>query len=178
MKLKAYRTSNGITEFWESWNEGVETFVRSGKIGEKCQIRKFSMKDPTQASAVIKELDQIEKSGYSPRDPAQFDQIVIHYRLEGWGSVRDHDRRVKIEDMMTECLASTGLGFCDGGDLGSGTMNIFCDVVDGAVAVGPIVECLRDNEELDGAVIARRVRNRDDDYHVVWPKDFTGDFSI
>ena len=178
MNLKVYRTGNGITEFWESWNEGTESFVRSGKIGEKGLIRRFLMKDPKQASEMMQEIEEIEKLGYIPRDTEQFDQIVIHYNLENWGSARDHERRVKIEDLMTECLAATGLGVCDGGDLGSGTMNVFCDVVDGNLAVSPIVDCFSENGELDGAIIARRERTGDDDYHVVWPKDFTGDFSF
>lgn len=178
MQLKVYRTIEGVTEYWESWNERGEAFVRSGKVGEKAEIRKYSMKDSRQAAEMIKEVERVEKSGFTPRNMEDFVQIVIHYRLERWGSGQDHERRVKIEDSMNECLTSTGLGYCDGGDIGSGTMNIFCEVVDAAVAERIIVGNLKDNGELENAVIAKRERAGDDEYKVVWPKDFSGRFNL
>ena len=178
MKLKVYRTVDGFMEFWESWNEGTEAFIRSGKVGEMSEIRKFTMKDPRQASEMIKEIERVRKAGFAPREMEQMIQVVIHYRLERWGSTEDHDRRVKIEDLMNDCLIPTGLGFCDGGDIGSGTINIFCEVVDAAVAERIIVDKLRENNELENAVIAKRERDGDDQYMVVWPKDYSGKFNL
>jgi hypothetical protein len=79
---------------------------------------------------------------------------------------------------MNDCLIASGLGFCDGGDIGSGTINIFCEVVDAAVAERIIVDKLREKNELDGAVIAKRERAGDDEYKVVWPKDYSGKFNL
>jgi hypothetical protein len=178
MRLKVYRTVDGVTEYWESWNEKGEAFVRSGKVGERGEIRRYSMKDRQQAAAIMKEIEEIEKAGFAARAMDDCAQIVLHYRLERWGSSEDHARRVKIEDLMNECLAATGLGYCDGGDIGSGTINIFCEVVDAAVAERVIVDDLRENGELEGAVIAKRERTGDDAYHVVWPKDYSGKFNL
>jgi hypothetical protein len=178
MKLKVYRTVDGVTEYWESWNEGTEAFIRSGKVGEISEVRKFTMKDPRQASELMKEIDRVQKTGFTPREMEQMIQVVIHYRLERWGSTEDHDRRVKIEDLMNDCLIPTGLGYCDGGDIGNGTINIFCEVVDAAVAERIIVDKLREANELDGAVIVKRERAGDDEYKVLWPKNYAGKFNL
>lgn len=105
-------------------------------------------------------------------------QVVIQYRIEGMGSTRDLDRAIAIEDLMNECLERAGLGRCDGHDIGSGTLNIFCDIIEGTVAGGVLVDCLRQNGQLDGAVIARRNRAGDDEYVVFWPENFTGEFDL
>ena len=173
-----YLQTHAHIQYWESWNEGTEAFIRSGKVGEISEIRKFTMKDPRQASEMMKEIERVQNSGFTPREMEQMIQVVIHYRLERWGSTLDHDRRVKIEDLMNDCLIASGLGFCDGGDIGSGTINIFCEVVDAEVAERIIVDKLREKNELDGAVIAKRERAGDDEYKVVWPKDYSGKFNL
>jgi hypothetical protein len=178
MNLKVYRTINGVTEYWESWTASGEAFIRSGRVGEPLETRKFSLKERGQASLILKEVEKVEAAGFKPREMEEYVQIVIHYRLERWGSVQDHERRVAIEDRMTDCLTRTGLGFCDGGDIGSGTINIFCEVVDAAIAEPIIVNDLREHNHLEGAVIAMRERKGDDNYKVLWPKDFTGVFNL
>jgi hypothetical protein len=178
MQLKVYRTQNGITEYWESWSESGEAFIHSGKVGNPGETRKFNLKERGTAAQMIKEVEQIEKSGFKPRQMEDDAQIVIHYRLDRWGSVEDQQQRVAIEDLMTDCLRRTGLGYCDGGDIGSHTMNIFCEVVDAAIAEPIILNQLSEHNLLDGAVIARRERKGDDTYYVLWPKDFTGPFNL
>jgi hypothetical protein len=44
---------------------------------------------------------------------------------------------------MNECLGWTGLGHCGGGDIGCGTMGIFCLVVNAEKATLCIIEELR-----------------------------------
>ena len=79
-----------------------------------------------------------------------------------------------VEDVMNECLGWTGNGNCDGGDIGSGSINIFCFVVDPQIAAKSAVEWLRKKHLLQGAIMAYE---KDDDYIVLWPKDFSGKFS-
>ncbi|MGD0736177.1 MAG: hypothetical protein ABR976_13570 [Terracidiphilus sp.] len=178
LKLKVYRTKDGIMEYWDSWTESGVVFIHSGKVGEPGQTRTFNLKERGAATQILKEVEQIEKSGFTARQFEEDVQVVIHYRLERWGSVDDHTRRVAIEDLMTNCLRRTGLGYCDGGDIGSGTINIFCEVVDAAIAEPIIVNQLREHNHLEGAVIAMRERKGDDTYKVLWPKDFTGAFNL
>ena len=178
VNLKLYRTVDRVTEYWESWTEGTSAFIHSGRAGEKGEIQMFSMGDKQQANAMFKEVEKAENGGFKPRTFEEMAQIVIQYRLQSWGSVEDHNRRVKIEDLLSNCLKATCMGSCDGGEIGAGAMNVFCDVVDGPAAVPIIVKELGEHGELEGAVIAKRERTGDDDYRVVWPKDYPRAFSI
>ncbi len=85
----------------------------------------------------------------------------------------DLDKREKVEQCMNECLGWKGFGFCDGGDIGSGTMNVFCLVVDPKKAAPHVVEEPTANASIDGAVVAIGEKPK-----VVWPDDFRGEFSI
>ena len=101
--------------------------------------------------------------------------LIIQYKVDGNGTTDDFDKRVEVEELMEECLDGSGLGNCDGGDLGSGTMNVFCFVTDPNKAQRVIVDNLRSHSLLDDAVIAQRVG---EDYKVIWPPDFQGKFSV
>jgi hypothetical protein len=51
-------------------------------------------------------------------------------------------------------------------------------VVDGPASEQIIIDCLRENGQLEGAVIARRERVGDESYFVFWPKNFAGGFDL
>ena len=87
------------------------------------------------------------------------------------GDVHDLGKREKSEHLMNQCWK--GLGFCDGRDICSGTMNIFFFVVDAKKVTPHVVEELKANDMIEGAVVAIGVRPK-----VVWPDDFKGKFSI
>ena len=59
---------------------------------------------------------------------------MIEYAVEGMGTTEDLDKRHRLEERMNETLGWTGLGNCDGGSIGSGTMEVCCLVVDFIVA--------------------------------------------
>lgn len=103
------------------------------------------------------------------------DQIVIQYRIAGHGNRNDQDKRAAVENLLDDCLSKDGLGSCDGGDIGSGTMNIFCFVSDTEKARDLIIRTLRIGGLLEGAVIQETVNGEE---KVVWPPDYAGDFSV
>jgi hypothetical protein len=102
--------------------------------------------------------------------PRQDQRLIVQYKI-GAGSVVDFDKRVRVEDLMIECLGRTGLGVCDGGDMGSGSMNVFCFVTDLKEALPVVVEALKANGLLNGAVIAGSI---DDSEEILWPEGFEG----
>jgi hypothetical protein len=124
------------------------------------------------------ELDSAPKGGAMPVDMYPEDelyQLVIQYRIEGHGTMQDYDRRVKVESLLDELLSEADLGNLDGGDIGSGTANIFCFVKPGRKGTDAIIQSLRKNGYLDGAVIQETIRG---EAKVVWPPDYSGEFSI
>ena len=167
-----YKKTDGTMYYWETWeHEGVHT-VHWGKVGETGQSKELRNSLFKRADKKVhKEKQARILEGYEEHE--DLDSLIIQYKLEGWGAADDLDRRHDQEELMNECLGRTGLGNCDGGDIGSGTFNIFCFVIDPRVAVQVIVDCLRDNEALAGATIAVE---RDDDCEVLYPEDHVGEF--
>jgi hypothetical protein len=100
--------------------------------------------------------------------------VVIQYRIEGHGTMQDYDRRVKIETLLDDFLSEFDLGYLDGGDIGSGTVNVFCFVKPRREAAEAIIETLRKNNLLNGAVIAETVKGKE---KVIWPPTSSVNFS-
>jgi hypothetical protein len=129
-------------------------------------------------------LGEAAKSGAPPKiGPMPVDvypedelfQVVIQYQIEGHGTMQDYDRRVKIETLLGEFLSEADLGYLDGGDIGSGTANIFCFLKPGRKGTEAIIQTLRKNGFLDGVVIQKTVKGEG---KVVWPPDYSGEFSV
>jgi hypothetical protein len=174
--VKLYRTSRGVTEYWEAWITATDVTIHWGKLGEEGETRELPHEAGLHPSEIIKrEAKPFRAAGFKPRKPKELHSIVIQSKVEGRGSVNDYDRRVQIEELMNERLGWSGLGHCDGGDMGSGQMNVFCYVVDSAIAERVIVGALKEHGLLDGVVIAER---KEDETKVLWPHDFAGTFTV
>src|SRR4029077_7288330 len=68
--------------------------------------------------------------GFKPINVDDHAILMIEYPIEGMGTTKDLEKRHALEDRMNETLGWTGLGHCDGGSIGSGTMEVCCFVVD------------------------------------------------
>jgi len=101
--------------------------------------------------------------------------LVIQYRIKDHGSRSDHDKRAKVEHILGEVLQASDLGYCDGGDIGSGTINVFCFVKPSQGAGKKTIDALRKNNLLEGATIVETVKGEE---RVIWPADFKGDFQL
>jgi hypothetical protein len=103
-------------------------------------------------------------------------RIVVQYRIQGNGSGSDHDKRVEVENVLGEFLEAGDLGYCDGGDIGNGTMNVYCFVKPRQGVGKKIVELLSTNNLLESAVIAET--DGEGEEQVIWPPDFQGEFQL
>jgi hypothetical protein len=174
--LKLYRKSNGVMEYWEAWYSSAEITIHWGQLGKTGRSRELPFEVGVNPDETIKrEAKSIRASGFKPLKRGELHQVVIQYKLEGNGRTGDLDKRAEVEELMNECLGWTGLGHCDGGDIGSGEMNIFCFVADTDIAERVIVRELKSKSCLEGALIAERTGNK---YKVLWPHDFEGKFSV
>ena len=174
--LKLYRSANGVKEYWEAWATPNEITVHWGKLGEEGESRQLPVEPSVNPNETIKrEAKPILAAGFKPLKRSQISSIVIQYKTVRHRTTDDLDRRVEIEELMNDRLGWTGLGHCDGGDIGNGTMNVFCYVADAGIAETVIVHELESHGFLDGAVIAQRIG---DDWKVLSPSNFTGEFSL
>ena len=107
-------------------------------------------------------------------------RLIVQYRIEGHGRDTDHDKRVAVENLLGEFLEDADLGYCDGGDIGSGTMNVFCEVAaENAVTACKAIVAKLETAAIEGVVIAfLDDEDEDAEPNVLYPEGFAGTFSV
>ena len=144
--IKLFKNINGQTHYWETWDADKSTAVIHwgiiGNHGESKEIksRLFS----SNSKFVQQEINEKLEEGYSEIDEDDWSFLEIEYKIEGFGSDLDLEKRHKLEGLLDEVLGWNGLGHVDGGSIGSGTMEVGCMVVDFNVAKKVIEENLKD----------------------------------
>lgn len=171
--IKLYKTGDQ-THYWEAWGTATEVTIHWGVLGERGETREIAIKASENPNRIIeREAKAPKKEGFKKIPSSKLERLIIQYQIDGMGEGSDLDKRIKVEELMNECLGWKGLGHCDGGDMGSVTMNVFCFVVDAKKSVPHVVEELKENGIIDGALLAIGERPK-----VVWPEGFKGKFSI
>ena len=129
--IKLYKREPGSVLYWEAWeNQGVVTIHR-GVVGERGQTREIQVGGGREAGSIIdEEAAAPRRDGFRELSNEEQVSFVIQYRLDNWGSGEDLKKRHAVENVMNECLGWTGNGHCDGGDIGSGSINVWCFVVE------------------------------------------------
>jgi hypothetical protein len=174
--IELYKRDRDGVQYWRAWRYKRIVVIHWGRAGEIGRTHQIRLRKGQAAEAVMEEAARKPTAeGYGAVNDDDYLTVVVQFRLEGWGSVPDLDKRHQMEELLTQCLAATCNGFCDGGDIGSGEMNIFCLVLNPEAAKRALVSTLKKNRLLKGAVIALR---EGEEYRVLWPADFKGAFSI
>lgn len=134
--LKLYKSIDGVLHYWETWDSAENAaLIHWGVVGEKGQNKELKSGLFTNfRKAVQKEIDFKSKEGYAPFDEDQMSYLEIVYQIDGFGSEEDLDKRHRLEERVDQTLGWTGLGHSDGGSIGSGTMEVGCQVVDFTIA--------------------------------------------
>jgi hypothetical protein len=167
---KLYRLSPGEARYWET--PGGIT-VHSGRLGEKGETRRLFSGEASRR-LVQAEAAQRQAEGYAEIPLDEHATMIVQYRIDGFGSEADLDKRNRVMSLMDEALGWTGLGHCDGGDIGSGTTNVFCPVVDADLATRVILEELERRGLLETLTLASAT---DEEVRVRWPPNYQGEFS-
>ena len=147
--IKVYKRVDAVLHYHEAWcQDGIIT-EHWGVVGEKGTSKEF--KKPrlkSEDAAISSALEAALGNGYAEieDDPIV---VLIEYPVNGMGSPSDLDKRHALEERMNETLGWTGLGHCDGGSIGSGTMEVCCMVVDSEIAKRVIAEDLKGTEFAD-----------------------------
>ena len=177
MIIKLYKNIDGLMHYYEAWDNDKKVVVHWGKLGTVGKDKIVNVKlGETVASVIERELSQARTEGYKEIDIDDHKTLIIQYKTETWGDEKDLDKRYMVEDIANETLGWTGNGFCDGGQIGSGSIEIFSYVIDPQIAYKSLIIDLKENELLEGVFIA--YRNEDEDYVVLHPKNFQGEFNF
>jgi len=153
--LKLYRLSSSLKEYWETWEiEAGAHVVHWGELGTRGSSKTVKPGLFQKASSVIqKEVDDLLRQGFSPAPQESHTALMIEFAVEGMGSEADLEKRHRLEERMDQTLGWTGLGACDGGSIGSDTMEICSFVVDFETAKRVVEQDLADTEFADYARI-------------------------
>jgi len=130
--IKLYRLNDEKKEYWETWDNGDGTFTAHwgelGNRGESTIITSSLFKKAKRT--VEKEIEVKRSEGFREVDADDAFTLLIEYDVDNMGTGSDLEKRHALETRMNETLGWTGLGHCDGGSIGSGTMEVCCFVVD------------------------------------------------
>lgn len=83
---------------------------------------------------IQKEIDRLVSDGYRTMAIEDHFILLIEYEINGFGNEQDLDKRHRLEERMNNTLGWVGLGYGDGGSIGSGTMEACNYIVDFVVA--------------------------------------------
>ena len=108
--------------------------------------------------------------------------LILQWPVEGsFGCQEDLEFRHDAEKIVGGVLTAGGLGSCDGGDIGNGKMNVFCEVsAENAVAACKAIVPKLDEEGLIDAVVIAFTDDDDEDAepNVLYPQGYTDAFSV
>lgn len=158
------------TMYWEVWEEEHSLVVHEGIVGHCGETRKVKVKQNQDVTATMLSLsNEMRKEGFHDLDNRNLEEISIEYQIDGFGTEGDLSKRHYIEDWMNDCLGWTGNGLCEGGDIGSGGMTIYCSVIDIEKAIETILAALDSEGYLEGAII-QHLDRKSDDFIIVYPE--------
>jgi hypothetical protein len=133
--IKLYRKDGGRLFYHEAWeSDGVVT-EHWGECPDSGESREHAVARGIEGGALIEKILQEPRSrGYEEIDMDDHARLMIEFRIEGMGTPSDLKKRHALEDRMSEALGWAGIGMCDGGSIGSGTMEVCCLVADYLIA--------------------------------------------
>jgi hypothetical protein len=166
--LKLYKKEGGSLLYWEAWvHEGSLTvhWGTVGQVGEEKSQPVAPDEDPDMA--IAEAAGPLVDAGYDEPEPDTLATLVVRYAVEGKGTGHDLEKRVAVEELLTDALGWTGNGEVEGGELREGQLSVHCQVMDPDAGVRTVVEALDSEDLLEGATVL--VARGDEEPKAVWP---------
>ncbi len=168
--IKLIKQDENDIFYWDIWVDGKTLVIHKGIVGDTGETEEMKLSLFQKAEKVMEKLaEEKHDEGYEYLDEDEIIELVVQFSYEEDDMVATLEKRHSVEDLMNECLGWTGNGYCDGGDIGSGTANIINYVVDVEKALKTILEELSNNNLLEGVKIAY-LNPKDDEYIALYPE--------
>lgn len=134
--FKLYMRRDGRLDYHEAWIDNGEIIEHWGTCGERGETRRHAVGSGADPFALLKSLsDKPRAAGFKPIPLSRHKGLIVEREVVGFGSPDDLDRRHELEAFLDDKLGWLGLGHCDGGSIGSGSMEAYCLAVDGALGL-------------------------------------------
>ena len=168
-----YRTHpNAVIEYWDARLDGRRVTVHTGPVGEPDSARiSRPLPGENPDAHLLRLRAEAAAAGFAELPDDAFVQLQVQWQVQGWGSTADLEFRHQVEDDLDACLKWTGNGCCDGGDIGSGTLNVFCFVVAVPAAIQSVLGALEAAERPAPHSIAIETA---DQFVIAWPPELAG----
>jgi len=151
--FKLIRQSGNTLEYWETWKDGDKLVVHWGTVGDVGEHITHSLQGK-HVNTLQRELAaNARELGFMEIRPEQYRDITLNYPIIDFGTTDDLSKRHAIESLLDNALGWLGNGHCSGGEIGSGSMSVFCQVLDRENAVRIIKALLTENNLFDDATI-------------------------
>jgi len=146
--IRLYKTIHKELHYWETLDKDESTsLIHWGKVGQSGHNKELKSESSSDFSKTMQtEIDKKIHEGYAEIDDLDHSFLEVEFEIGGLGTDKDLDKRHKLEKKIDEILGWTGLGYCEGGSIGTGTMEVSCNVVDYEIAKKVIEDTLRDSE--------------------------------
>ena len=129
--IKLYKATTGGVLYHEAWCTDSAITEHWGKLGDRGSTLEHALAEDQDAEDALEAvLAPARATGFSEIEDADSCVLLIEYRVDGMGSQADLSKRHALEDRLNEVLGWVGLGHCDGGSIGTGTMEVCCLVID------------------------------------------------
>jgi hypothetical protein len=152
--IKLYKNLGGVLHYHEAWESDGSIIEHWGRVGDRGEQRAVPIEHgKSEEEAIEAVLADARKKGYAEIDEGEHIVVLVEFPIDGMGTPQDLDKRHALEDRLNETLGWTGLGHCDGGSTGSGSMEACCYVVDADIAKRVIAEDLKGTPFGDYAAI-------------------------
>jgi hypothetical protein len=148
--IKLYRRGpEGALAYHEAWVSKKKITEHWGIIGTKGDSKTHPLKSRDVNRELERILQRARQEGFTEIELDDHRRLIVEYVIADMGTSADLDKRHRLEKRLNETLGWTGLGHCDGGSIGSGTMEVCCFVVDFVIAKSIVSRDLRGTEFAD-----------------------------
>ncbi|RYF92224.1 MAG: hypothetical protein EON95_13100 [Caulobacteraceae bacterium] len=141
--VKFHKRQGQALLYWEAWIDGRSVVEHAGVCGERGVVSRHHAEGPDRQADVILAIAAAARTdGYEAIPEERLATLLVAKEISGSGTRADLERRHALEDYLNTLTGWLGLGHCDGGSSGSGSMEAVCLVVDYAIAAKAIARDL------------------------------------
>ncbi len=175
--MKLYKQSGSKLLYWESWAVDHTVTTHIGVVGFSGKIKEYKLSEKKDPEEYIERLaKRPRRKGYAEIALEDHWTLTIQQKMTG-DDISDLDHRNGLIDDLDNLLGWIGAGHVDGGDIGSGTINIYAFVLDPNRIGNDLISWLKQTGELSKSTVAFNDPDETVPATVIWPPDFEGEFS-
>jgi len=152
--IKLHKRQEGRLLYREAWFNDGKVIEHAGVCGERGVISEHAAIGPARQREVMEAIAAgAMAEGFRAIPEGELVGLLVGKAISGMGMAADLRHRHALEHFLDEVTGWHGLGHCDGGSIGSGSMEARCLVVDGGMAAKVIERELASSPFKDFRVI-------------------------